>query len=1177
MFNKILSSIVGKIGSDIGKNLGLGGGIFSRLGQIAIRLFSDYISTTDTPETYFKYKGELDSIAFYSRAYDKVIPIVLGTAVARGEIIWASPIIRKSQIKVVERLSRDASYVKSRTNLEEFSYYATFAVAICQGQISSIDRIWYGDQVIDLRSYRYTLYLGDEEQMPDQNIINQHGIDNTPAFRGLAYIVFTELPLADFNNQIPILSFEVLRRAVSPSISTEEMIQSIVMIPGSGEFVYDTRIVYKKQQYDHLPDVAVNSHNTSSIANSLYSLNQLQFICPNIEWIAVAVCWFGNSRNAGECIVLPAVEYKNLTLSEDWQVGKYTRETAHCISLNESGFINYGGTISDQSLLRYLDELKARGLKIVLYPLLLLDLPRKPWRGHLCGSAQEISNFFNRQDGGYNDFIIHYAQLAKNKVDAFIIGSEFKNLTKVREADVFPATVELVKLAAQVRKILTRTVKISYAADWSEYHRVEGSWYSLDALWASDDIDFIGIDAYFPLAHSLTSHITEQEITLGWDRGEGYEYYFDDKGHKHALTPEYAWKNITHWWQNQHFNPDGQATAWLPRMKKIWFTEFGFPSVDKAPNQPNVFYDPLCSDGQIPKFSNGMIDFSIQRRAISATLKRWHNSEMIERLFLWCWDARPYPAWPHGNIWQDQYLWSRGHWVNGKLGAVTVAAIIAEAAQRANIDISKLQLEQLDQPVGGIIIDYENRVSDLISLLRCAYFFDLCSEQDCIVFSKRATTQSIQIDAREIIPLSQNCYLLSETTSETLSKVAIDFISRERGYTHSTSTSHLHYTDSSHIRTLHTSLIMSETEAQNIADMILSNARSEHTIINFTLSRSYLQLRPLDLVSLIPYHDLPSYLLRIIGIEWLDDRIKILAVNEKTANYLLQPQYKIVEQDQQHSAPELLVWTISGEPYLYEACVATAAQSFYIGIDEDHTRLQKVNDLAGDSIVGYLENFTLSELASNLLTDELSKFIVYTNKPLPQTDTEVLDANIPSIMIGQEIVSYRRCQPIADGLSVLTGLIRGERFTEQFINSHAKGERCILMSQGVEKLRIDPSFYTVPLYYSLTRNDSASLKSIQINPSIPTVIFGGSHFKPAGLFLYWFPRESRGDQDYWTGPVQQGLYHIVKVTYKGISTVYRTEESQLVIPDIKEELHTIQVTITTQLGDLSSVPVVIMI
>lgn len=44
-------------------------------------------------------------------------------------------------------------------------------------------------------------------------------------------------------------------------------------------------------------------------------------------------------------------------------------------------------------------------------------------------------------------------------------------------------------------------------------------------------------------------------------------------------------------------------------MKKIWFTEFGFPSIDKASNQPNVFFDPKCTDGGAPKYSSAGTDF----------------------------------------------------------------------------------------------------------------------------------------------------------------------------------------------------------------------------------------------------------------------------------------------------------------------------------------------------------------------------------------------------------------------------------------------------------------------------------------------------------------------------------------------------------------------------------------
>jgi hypothetical protein len=198
--------------------------------------------------------------------------------------------------------------------------------------------------------------------------------------------------------------------------------------------------------------------------------------------------------------------------------------------------------------------------------------------------------------------------------------------------------------------------------------------FNLDPLWASKDIDFIGIDAYFPVTESVLSAITPEEIALGWTKGEGYDYYLDniDRNIKHPLKKAYAWKNLRYWWENIHKNPNQIVTAWIPRSKPIWFTEFGFPSIDKAPNQPNVFFDPKCIDGGVPHYSNGEIDFSIQRRAIRAFLEYWNTQEYIEQMFLWTWDARPYPTWPHMNVWRDGHLWEKGRWVNINLAHVAL-------------------------------------------------------------------------------------------------------------------------------------------------------------------------------------------------------------------------------------------------------------------------------------------------------------------------------------------------------------------------------------------------------------------------------------------------------------------------------------------------------------------------
>ncbi|MDJ1257567.1 MAG: hypothetical protein MRQ07_02785 [Candidatus Midichloria sp.] len=83
--------------------------------------------------------------------------------------------------------------------------------------------------------------------MPDPLIEKKYsGIGLAPAYRGLAYIVIENLNLKEFGNRLPNFIFEVKKRtSVSNLRVLEDNIESVVMIPGSGEFVYDT-VVQKK-------------------------------------------------------------------------------------------------------------------------------------------------------------------------------------------------------------------------------------------------------------------------------------------------------------------------------------------------------------------------------------------------------------------------------------------------------------------------------------------------------------------------------------------------------------------------------------------------------------------------------------------------------------------------------------------------------------------------------------------------------------------------------------------------------------------------------------------------------------------------------------------------------------------------------------------------------------------
>lgn len=184
----------------------------------------------------------------------------------------------------------------------------------------------------------------------------------------------------------------------------------------------------------------------------------------------------------------------------------------------------------------------------------------------------------------------------------------------------------------------------------------------------------VGIDAYFPLTDTTSNRISLEEIRHGWQKGEGTDYYYvkdekDVKGEKRIYSqdePWNQWKNLEYWWNSEHWVGNNK-TAWVPKMKPIWFTEYGFPSVDKSPNQPNVFFDLLSVEGVFPINSLGKVDFEIQRKSILATLEFCSESGFIENIFYWCWDARSV-GWPFTGKFADGYKWNTGHWLDGKIG-----------------------------------------------------------------------------------------------------------------------------------------------------------------------------------------------------------------------------------------------------------------------------------------------------------------------------------------------------------------------------------------------------------------------------------------------------------------------------------------------------------------------------
>jgi hypothetical protein len=181
--------------------------------------------------------------AIQQSSYGTGIAKVYGTDRISGTLIWAGPMVEHS----------DEQSGKGGPTITTFSYTRSLALLLADGPIGAIRRIWADTKLVyDVRdvaddeaqmasalfqSY-FLLYTGTESQLPDPTIESIEGTGNVEAYRGRAYIVFTDLPLADFGNRIPQFSVEISPEL--PVESTAVAYEPLVVYPWAllGQFPY---------------------------------------------------------------------------------------------------------------------------------------------------------------------------------------------------------------------------------------------------------------------------------------------------------------------------------------------------------------------------------------------------------------------------------------------------------------------------------------------------------------------------------------------------------------------------------------------------------------------------------------------------------------------------------------------------------------------------------------------------------------------------------------------------------------------------------------------------------------------------------------------------------------------------------------------------------------------------
>ena len=158
--------VLGAVGSAIGGAFGgailgfsgaaIGGFIGSTVGSVV----DSWIVSSLAPAQRIE-GARLDTLRITSATEGAVIPRLYGRMRIGGNIIWATD-FREETKTTTQGGGKGGGGSKVKTT--EYLYYASFAVALCEGPITGIGRVWADGKAMDMTGVTWRWYPGGEVQ-----------------------------------------------------------------------------------------------------------------------------------------------------------------------------------------------------------------------------------------------------------------------------------------------------------------------------------------------------------------------------------------------------------------------------------------------------------------------------------------------------------------------------------------------------------------------------------------------------------------------------------------------------------------------------------------------------------------------------------------------------------------------------------------------------------------------------------------------------------------------------------------------------------------------------------------------------------------------------------------------------------------------------------------------------
>lgn len=960
----------------------------------------------------------LGDLTVSSSAYGASIAIGYGTLRMAGNMIWSSG-IREQQNVTRTRSGGKGGGGATQTSVT-YSYFASFALSFGEGPAADVLRIWADGKLIYDKTgaspdvakpdLKFRFHSGAEDQLADPLIETHVGAGRAPAHRGLATIVFEDLALANFGNRIPNITAEITyqRAAQQPY----QLLDFITTGEGGyfGTYQIDDLAVDWRRGYGYFLDSDVNAAEAGIRRFSLRTMKEdrqarmtdITAVAPN-NFPSTLFC--GEDGHlyvvTGSSNSRPILRIEPNALKEVGRFGStsngLTNSTLRFVATTWMGMLSAYGP--------------SGRVDFVLTGSLFDDvgLIRADTMGYVWGAGQSVTEPRVRGVIG--------GEVGEGFGDGWILGSG---------TSTNHGSLGLYRL------------RVSALAGYDGLTGQSlGVTFEKVATFSPSDFES-GATGFYGSAGGLTYDTTDDSVI--------FQARISNGGSPGAIY----------------------TLKWRSDTGIVWKTV-----VPIQINYEGPYFGQNRLRGQRWTLMRGTRVIQLDTATGALVLNEIWPGAVSEG------GAQVYDAVTDTHLVRGSQGWAKLFLNRGGGGGETLSGIVSDLCARAALGLSDIDVADLGATVPGYVIGRQTTVRGAIEPLAQAYFFDAVESDDALRFRTRGRPPAATIDADLLLPLDERTgesWRERRTQEVELpERVSVVYMDAQADYQQGTQSEKrtslpLPTMHSRNQSSVELGLALDATTAKQIAAKTLYSAWIERSAYEAELPADWLRLDPTDVVDVV-FASGSTFRTRITRLDvGADFSLAVKGVSEAAATYVSNVTAdggsgKPVQIVGSQAATRLILPDLSllrdtddtggsGSRiyYLMSGFGGPGWPGASLYRSADGTAWAQVGRSLSEAAWGATAN-ALGTPTSPFATDETNSLTVFMTTGGERLESVTQDsmlsgANAALVLKANgepEIIQFRDVMLNPDGSYTLSGLLRGRRGTDVFVEGHEAGELFVLL------------------------------------------------------------------------------------------------------------------------------------